>query len=171
MVSVPGKCNCSRMAACSWQLLLVLVLCLLTACQPSKRERPYGHVRLGLVKELLASETYLPALHLLVRHDPAGFSVMSTECTLDLSALEVRTAPNGEKIWASPFSASTYSYDGKVLSGPATHDLPYYEAHIDAGAYNGPADTLYAIIGPEKARQWRLKVEPPPDPASRNQGA
>ncbi len=141
---------------------LVLVFMLLTfaicGCEPTVRERPYGYIRLGPIQDFLAEETYRPDMRLLIRRDVGGFSAMSTECTKDLTTLEIQQLPAGEKIWVSRYSASTYAYDGKLRSGPAQHDLPYFELRFEPGKYGGPVDTLYAVIGPEKGKDWRLKV-------------
>jgi hypothetical protein len=138
-------------------LLVVLVgsLVALLSCQPNTRERPYGYLRLGPISKFLAEETYLPEDRLLIRHDAGGLSAMSTECTRDLSPLELRVEGN-EKFWASRFSKSTYEYGGDIRTGPTIRPLPYYELRFEAGKYGGPVDTLYAVIGSKKGKAWRL---------------
>lgn len=138
-----------------WALIFVSLL--LVSCRSSVLRRPYGDLRLGKVADLLAPDTFIEDDRLLVRHDAGGFSVMSTMCTYDLSPLTVKTTPQG-KIWASAYSTSTYSYEGKVLTGPAKGDLPYYELRFDAMLYGGPVDTLYASVGTEKPPEWRLSI-------------
>jgi hypothetical protein len=78
-------------------------------------------------------------------------------CTSDLSTLEL-VRQDGEEFWYSRFSQSRYSLDGRVLSGPAKADLPFYELVLDAALFGGPVDTLYARIGNEKPRDWRLQL-------------
>jgi hypothetical protein len=139
-------------------LFAVLLALTFTGCEPSHRERPFGYLRLGPVGNFLKEETFLESDRLLVRHDAGGFSIMSTECTKDLSPLHLEQSPSGERIWKSKYTASSYSYDGKVLTGPAIKDLPYYDLRIDAKVYGGPKDTLYVEIGKERSKEWRLKV-------------
>jgi len=142
-------------------LLLVLFLVALTSvagCKPSHRERPYGYLRLGLVKDLLAKETFLSEDRLMLRHDSEGFFVMSTLCAHDLTPLNPEQRDDGEKVWTTKYNASVYSEYGKVVTGPAVRPLPYFELKLDSGTYGGPQDTLYVYIGVEKDLKWRLKV-------------
>jgi Rieske Fe-S protein len=97
---------------------------------------------------------------LLLRRDELGWYAMSTLCTHDLSVLRRRNGPNGPML-ASVYTSSTYDLNGKVLSGPAIKDLPYYELYVEQGVAEGARDTLYARIGSEKPREWRLPVPLP----------
>lgn len=138
--------------------ILLAVLCLFSAgCEPAVRERPYGDLRLGKITDFLAPETYLKAQRLLLRRDGAGWFIMSTMCTHDLSPLELREN-NGQRIFYSDYTTSSYDIDGAVLSGPAVEALPYFELYIDQGTYDGMKDTLYARIGEKRSKDWRLPV-------------
>jgi hypothetical protein len=113
-------------------------------------------MRIGNIQELrVVPEKFFPNLGLYLRSDLAGFSVMSTHCTYDLSPLKMVTDQSGLR-WTSSFSTSEYSGDGRVTRGPALGDLPYYRLEVKEGEYNGPPDTLYAIVGEEVDRNWRL---------------
>lgn len=133
---------------------------LLVSCKPEVRDRPYGELRLGRIQELLGSQIFLDKAGLLLRRDEQGWYAMSTLCTHDLSVLRRRNGPNGLFL-ASVFSTSTYDLNGRVLSGPAIKDLPYYELYVEQGVADGPRDTLYARIGNEKPRDWRLPIPLP----------
>lgn len=121
------------------------------------RKRPPGYLRLGHVSKLLGRATELKDFDLILRRDEGGLSAMSTDCTHDLSSLVLRKV-EGKLILVSTLSASTYDVDGKVLSGPAKVDLPYYELRFDAGVYGGARDTLYVYVGREVSPSWRLPV-------------
>lgn len=135
-------------------LMLLVISLVLSGCHDQVRKRPIGWMRLGPLKDFLAEETYLSEQRLMVRRDSAGFSVMSTMCTYDLSALR-RVVTGDTYIWTSTLTDSKYHADGTVLSGPATAALPYYELRIDALVHGGPVDTLYVQIGIEKDKSWR----------------
>ena len=143
-----------RLFAVLGELYLVLAL---VACEPAVRDRPFGDMRLGLTKDLLAPESFLDTSAILLRRDERGWYGMSTMCTKDASILVRRQGPAGEYL-ASVYTTSTYALDGKVLTGPAIKNLPYYELYLDQGSYGGPKDTLYARIGVEKPSDWRLPV-------------
>ncbi len=130
-----------------------MLVLLVSACQPG-RKRAYGYLRLGELAEQTAAERYMPEKNLMLRRDGAGFFVMSTLCTYDLSPL-VRL-PDGS--FASEYSKSRYDGEGRVSSGPAKANLPYYELVLAPGVYGGVPDTLYVKIGEEVPREWRLKV-------------
>ena len=141
-------------------LLLLLTLSLLiVGCKPSHRDRPYGYLKLGPIKNYLAPETFLSEDRFLIRHDENGFSAMSTLCTYDLSPLHESKSASGKSIWVSKFNPSSYSHEGKVIAGPTIKDLPYYELKLDSATYGGGADTLYVLIGEEKPATWRLPVK------------
>lgn len=131
----------------------------LSGCEPAVRERPYGDLRVGKMKDLLGPRTLVRDAGLLIRRDEGGWSAMSTLCTHDLSVLQLKDNGQGP-ILTSMYTASTYGLDGTVLTGPAVKPLQYYELFIDQGLANGPRDTLYAKIGVEKDRNWRLPVPP-----------
>jgi Rieske Fe-S protein len=137
-------------------LLLTLAGCL-TACQEGER-RPPGYLRVGNAEQLAKPMTFIEDKRLLLRLDEKGFYVMSTECTHDLTALVPKKNEKGEMYLASQESTSTYDMNGKVLTGPATVNLPYYELIAASGVYGGPVDTIYARIGYEKPADWRLPV-------------
>jgi len=136
--------------------LLAAVLCLTLGCAEG-RKRPPGYLRLGHVSKLLGRATELGDFDLILRRDEGGLSAMSTDCTYDLSSLVLRKV-DGKLILVSTLSSSTYDLDGKVLSGPAKVNLPYYELRFDAGVYGSPRDTLYAYVGREVSPEWRLPV-------------
>ena len=137
-------------------IAVVIVLLSLSAC---RQKRPYGTERLGRIEDLLGAETYLERNHFLVRRDQVGFSVMSTLCTLDLSPLLMRHSEDGQCELVSRRTSSKYDCYGKVLNGPAKHDLPYYEIFAAPGEYEQrKADTLYVWIGKEKPPAWRFRI-------------
>lgn len=115
-------------------------------------------MRLGEVSGFLVNEKYLPDLRVLVRKDARGLYAMSTECTHDLSALRL-VERDGRRVFVSDYSTSTYDWNGKVLSGPAKGDLPYYYLRVDSGVYGGPKDTLYVDVGDERPATWRLWID------------
>lgn len=141
-------------------MLMLGFMCLgliAAGCEPAVRDRPFGDMRLGLAKDLLGSSNFLDNSEIFLRRDERGWYGMSTMCTKDASILVRRAGPNGE-ILASQYTSSTYDLNGKVLSGPAVKNLPYYELFLDQGTYGGAKDTLYARIGVEKGSDWRLPV-------------
>jgi len=144
----------------SWTLRLVFAgwvcaLMLVVGCRP---KRPYGIERLGPVAEFLKPETYLERNQLLVRYDRGGLSAMSTLCTKDLSPLVMERVGSKCEL-VSPLNGSRYDCIGRVLNGPAKHNLPYYELLLAPGEYEQRvADTLYVWIGKEKPPTWRLKI-------------
>jgi len=105
--------------------------------------------------DLTQEETDLNDLRLVVRRDVGGFSVMSTLCTYDLSPL-VKQEIEGKVVWTSTLSTSTYSQDGKVLKGPATYPLPYFNIQIDSSVPRGQLDLIFAEVGKEKPQSWRF---------------
>jgi nitrite reductase/ring-hydroxylating ferredoxin subunit len=144
------------------KIFSILLLCLgialvVCACQTSVRKRPPGWFKLGKVVDFSEAETYLADKRLLLRKDARGFSVMSTECTHDLSALLPKKT-NAGVVFFSEYSDSQYAEDGKVLHGPAVQDLPYFELRIDESVYGGPKDALYVQVGTEVPKDWRLAV-------------
>lgn len=130
----------------------------LVSCQPQVRKRPFGYVRLGPAKNYLATETYEKDYNLLIRRDKQGLYAMSTKCTHDLSNLLLNRA-GGRIVFSSSYSPSTYDQNGKVLTGPAKFDLPYFRLKIEAGKYGGPRNTLYAVIGDEVGPSWRMSLK------------
>lgn len=140
---------------------MVFIVPLLLGCNlAGGRSRPQGFMRLGPIADLASrSETFLPEVRILVRHDKGGFSAMSTECTYDLAALSP-TRRDGKVVWTSPFSTSSYDEFGHVLSGPARKALPYFKLRVEAGSVGqgtpAQADTLFVEIGTEMPETWRL---------------
>lgn len=126
-----------------------------------QRKRPYGYVRLGKLADFQQEQQFLPDLRLLVRKDAAGYSAMSTLCTFDLSSLK-QVASDSGYVWKSESTSSTYSAEGKVLTGPAQHDLPYYRMVLDQWDIKSPKNTLYVYIGDEQPASWRLKISDSP---------
>jgi hypothetical protein len=140
-------------------LIALAALVALTSCDRSLK-RPPGYIKLGKVEELTRPESNLSDLRLYLRLDDRGFSVMSTECTYDLTPLQLKTDPaSGKEVWVSDTTASRYDKSGKVIAGPSTVDLPFYELVASSGVYDGPIDTLYARVGYEKPAEWRLPVK------------
>lgn len=82
---------------------------------------------------------------------------MSTSCTYDLTELRREVTSQGE-FWVSEETSSRYDANGKVISGPAVADLPYYEMKLDVSKIGGPPDTLYVIIGSERSPDWRFTI-------------
>src|SRR5690606_2157788 len=82
----------------------------LAACKDTVRRRPYGYLKLGPVEKFLAPETFLASHRLLIRVDDRGLYVMSTECTYDLSPLDLVPAEGAaqQRHLASRYTTSTY---------------------------------------------------------------
>lgn len=136
----------------------VLFSCLpILGCKPTQK-RPYGYHSLGLVRELLKPETYFPEHRLLLRLDDKGFFVMSTACTIDSTALQ-RLTPGLDSAWESSTTDSKFDSTGKVIHGPATDNLPYYELKFGSSEYGAGEPALYAYVGNEVSATWRLKVK------------
>lgn len=149
-----------------WLVAIVVGVVFLTSCEPSVLHRPYGDMKVGLLADLQAPETYLPQLGLLVRHDSGGLSAMSTFCTRDLSHL-TRKKSGDSYVWVSQFSASQYTPEGKVIVGPAIKDLPYFSLFIDPDFVQekdgklirgSPAVFVRMGKGREVGPTWRLKI-------------
>ena len=130
----------------------------LMSCRSGGKTRPFGYFRLGKIAELLEPETQFANFGLILRHDSSGFSVMSTYCTYDLAALELRQGEAGP-VLVCPRSGSAYSTDGRVLKGPAKANLPYFKLELAESEYGGPKDALYAAVGVERSPHWRLQVQ------------
>jgi len=149
--------------------LLFFLLLTFTSCGSRHLHRPPQVMRVGPVATFLdSSETYLPDLRILVRVDDRGLSVMSTECTVDLSPLEL--VEEGEnRFFRSRFSAARYSLAGEVLSAPAIAPLPYFKARLAEGVWGGPKDTLFVEIGlqNEVNSDWRLSLGSPQEDTAR----
>jgi len=138
-------------------VVTLLVFSLISGCDACARKRAYGYLRLGNVKNFLGPETYLEAERLLIKRDKRGLSAMSTMCTKDLSPLKRKKTSTGF-IFESEITASRYDYTGKVLSGPASIDLPRYQLVLSALTIEDPMETLYVKIGIERPADWRLPV-------------
>lgn len=137
-------------------LIWISISFILLGCNsPHNQKRPPTYLTLGFVEDLKRPETYLPDKRLLLRFDERGFWVMSTQCPYDSSPLRPREEEE-KIILASDLSASTYSVDGDVLSGPAKYSLPFYKLEIAEQIVGGPKDTLYVHLGSEVDSQWRL---------------
>ena len=157
-------------------LALLLIAFLFSGCADGRR-RPPGYFRIGHISGLLGRAQELKDFDLIIRRDEQGLSAMSTQCTYDLSRLALRKTEQGLVLY-SPFSQTTYDLEGRVLSGPAKVNLPYYEIQFNAGVYGGPGDTLYVYVGREVSPSWRLPVtaemlraaENPPPPESAQPG-
>jgi len=128
-------------------------------------------MRLGPIGEFLDQPRNLEDFDMIVRRDEGGLYGMSTQCTYDLSQLELRRV-DGKLILVSAYSASTYDIEGRVLTGPATVNLPYYELQFEPNVFGDPRNTLFARIGREVSPSWRLAVTAemlaqriPPSPA------
>ncbi len=145
--------------------LLIIAFALgLSGCKGRHLHRPAGVMRVGSVASLLANrEILLADSRILIRSDERGLSVMSTECTSDLSPL-VLVEERGERFLSSPFSGSLYRLTGEVVQGPAVAPLPYFRARLAAGEWGGPEDTLFVEMGVlnEVGPEWRLPLPPPP---------
>ena len=139
---------------------LFLMLLTFASCGSRQLHRPAQVMRVGPIASFFESpETYLPDLRIIVRIDDRGLSVMSTECTVDLSPLEL--VEEGEnRFLRSRFSTAKYSLTGQVLSGPAVAPLPYFKARLAEGIWGGAKDTLFVEIGSlnEVNSEWRLSL-------------
>ena len=117
------------------------------------RSRPYGYIRMGPIVEMTADERLFPELRLLLRRDHIGYFVMSTLCPKDL--YPVRQTEDG---FDCPFCHSHYQSNGVRVSGESPADLPHYRLDLNRGDYDGAVNTLYAEVGREVSRSWRLQV-------------
>ena len=152
----------SRQLLCSAVLFLLLVA--IAACLGGPKRRPAGFLNLGLVEELARSDqTFFSDLKILLRRDERGFYAMSTACTYDLSPL-LFSERDGQLLWRSQLSPSSYAPDGSVVHGPATAPLPYYKLQVAPGTIGGPADTLFVEVGIDRPASWRLAVPQPSKP-------
>ena len=143
-----------RSVTCFSYLVLLIAF---VACNDGAQTRPLGFFNLGPVDELAElPETPMSELKLYVRHDAEGFSVMSTACTYDLSPLTKVITPEGVR-WRSAFSTSEYDDQGRVVHGPARGDLPFYTLTLSRDFYHGPISSVFAKVGEEVPRSWRLK--------------
>ena len=142
----------------SFAVIIIFTVASLLSCRPSYRKRPISYHRLGPLSDFTQPEIELDKHNLLLRRDDDGFYIMSTVCTYDLTYLQ-RQNIEGKQIYVSSYSDSKYDLEGNVLSGPSVRHLPYYELKIDAATYDGPKDTLYAYVGREVPKTWRLKIE------------
>ncbi len=136
----------------------LLAVMLLSGCSSDHRKRPFGFVTLGAIEDLKRPTSFFSDKALLLKYDQRGFSAMSLLCTYDLAPLEIKQVGN-DSILVSKFTSSSYSMDGKVLSGPATVNLPYFELVAAQSAPGKPADTLFAKIGEEKDPSWRFVAQ------------
>lgn len=153
----------SRRLDSLYGLLLCLVFLsggFLLGCRSQELHRPAGVMRVGKVSEFVGRpETFLPDLRVLVRFDDRGLSVMSTECTHDLSPLELGEE-GGRRVLFSRYSGARYTVVGEVISGPQKAPLPFFPARIAAETWDGPLDTLYVEVGRSKevGPEWRLPM-------------
>jgi hypothetical protein len=137
-------------------IFCLIIATLLGGCEGS-RKRPVGYFHLGNASELAAEEEHLFGdLRILLRHDKEGFSAMSTECPYD-GAVLARVRQGDSWVWRSPTSGSVYDEHGKVLRGPSSYSLPFYELRLDRDSYAGKTPTLYVHVGVEREEGWRLK--------------
>lgn len=142
------------------RLFPLLFAVLFSSCGSRELHRPAQVMRVGPIARFLqASETFLPELRLFIRVDDRGLSVMSTECTVDLSPLEL-VEVGRERFFISRFSGAHYSVEGKVLSGPAKAPLPYFRARLAEGSWGSARDTLFVELGSlnEVEPDWRLPL-------------
>jgi nitrite reductase/ring-hydroxylating ferredoxin subunit len=137
-------------------VLGLLFITVLSGCTEG-RKRPPGYLRLGPIAEFLDEPRNLEDFDMIVRRDTGGLYGMSTQCTYDLSQLELRRV-DGKLVLVSAYSTSTYDLDGRVLTGPATVNLPFYELQFEPKVVGEPRTTLFARVGREVAPSWRLPV-------------
>lgn len=142
---------------------LTVLISVLSACNPAAQKRPFGYIKLGKVRELLGQETIIERGGLILRRDAKGFFIMSTYCTKDLSHLAVTKGEGGATL-SCPYDHSSFDGEGKVLTGPAISDLPYYKLEYSPDTYGGPVDSLYVKVGEEVAKDWRLELPGAPAP-------
>jgi nitrite reductase/ring-hydroxylating ferredoxin subunit len=138
----------------SYGFVIACILGSLVGCK-SDLKRPYGFVRVGKVDSFNLGQTWLKQFRLVVNRDKLGIFVMSTECTFDGTPLNLITVDDSF-ILKSSYSDSSYSNFGKVLTGPAKSDLPYYKTLQAAEKLGGAIDTLYVVIGSEVGEKWRM---------------
>lgn len=139
-------------------ILAVTVPLIFASCRPSEQKRPIGYGNLGSIASYKNQEVIDVSDHaLLVRQDERGLYGMSTLCSRELRRLKARKEAEGPVLFCD-VCGSEFAADGKVLKGPAVAPLPYFELIIAEGKPNGPKDTLYAQIGVEVDKSWRLPM-------------
>lgn len=121
-------------------------------------KRPPGFLTIGKVAEVASRSHFLQEKNFYLIRDDQGIAVMSTLCSHDRLPLKL-VKDNGREIFVSDYNPSRYDLSGRVISGPAKHDLLFYALRIDSGVYGGPKDTLYVKIGSEVPREWRLRLD------------
>ncbi len=131
----------------------VLAAGFLLGCEQKNQKRPYGYIRLGSISEMVNGKA-LSDKWLFVRRDAEGIFVLSTLCAHDLEPLTL----SSNQTFVCPLCSSEYSVDGEIKKGPTEFPLPYYELKLDQGEIGGPRDTLYAYVGVEKPRDYRLQL-------------
>lgn len=109
------------------------------------RPRP-RKIRIGKLSDFGESRQVLELVRVVLLRDGEGLSVMSLVC----SHQGCLVASDGAE-YVCPCHGSRFSVDGKVLTGPASRDLAYYELSLVDGE-------LYVDFGALVGPGWRLSV-------------
>lgn len=102
---------------------LALSLFPLSSCR-RRFVRPGGELRLGQLEKLLFAEQHIADKSILLRRDTAGWSALSTRCTYEGCDLT-----NQEENLLCHCCHSLFAANGRVLKGPASDNLPWYEVY------------------------------------------
>jgi Rieske Fe-S protein len=146
-----GALNITRLSIFLFSISALLLL----GCE---QKRPPGFLYLGKITEIAEKSGFLEDKQIYIHRDNNGVVAMSTLCSYDLSKLKL-VQQGKYKILATEFNESQYDLWGRVLRGPTTKDLPFYSVRIDSGEYGSAKDSLYAEIGKEVPREWRLAIK------------
>ena len=105
-------------------------LLLLSAGVGCKKQfrRPHGELDLGEVKELLDPKMHIPEKAMLLFRDDRGWSVLSTRCTEEGCDLTYQ-----DETLFCPCCRSYYDHRGRVISGRAPANLPWYQIRYSDG--------------------------------------
>lgn len=122
---------------------------LVQSCEmPRQKQAPPHRVKLGILSNFSQTSVMLPLERLLLRRDERGYYAMSIVCTHQTCIIAASNQSTSEFI--CPCHGSRFSGAGKVLQGPASRDLPYYELERDGQG------NLWVWIGKDVSPEWRL---------------
>lgn len=105
---------------------------------------PAGYVRLGAVADFAVGQWRLDEdLWVIVGRDTNGFFVYSALCTHSRCVLPAPRMSGARS--NCPCHGSVFDDQGRRLSGPATRDLPHYQALVCEGGLYYDESTVVAL--------------------------
>lgn len=113
-------------------------------CKSKRFIRPPGEHDLGEIGSLLFARQHIADRAMLVYRDERGWSCLSTRCTYDGCDLTYQ-----DQNFFCSCCNSHFTHEGRVLTGPAEHPLPYFEMRFKD-------NHLYALAGNEVAPDYRF---------------